>query len=369
MSQSESPITRRRFVVGALGGAGALAGGSYALARALGGDGEPTSGPTAPRDRLADFADNVQSGGPPKDGIPSIDEPELVDVAAARFLADDDVVFGLVWDGQARAYPQLVLVWHEIVNDDFPDGPLTVTYCPLTGSVVAFRGESPDGEPYTFGTSGDLVNSNLLMYDRETDSRWPQILAEAITGPARGERLTEIPVDWTTWGRWHGQHPDTRVLSTKTGHLRDYGRDPYGSYTPLGGYYAEGSGRFFGVMHEDGRLDDKEVVIGMKQGRRRLAVRKELLRERKLVAAELGGRPVAVLYDPRLDEGRGFLAEADGKPLRLEPAGEGRYADQSGATWDALGRSESGAPLPRLVSYDVMWFSWVAFFPETTLVT
>lgn len=371
---SERPVTRRRFVLAALGGAGALAGGSYVLARALGSNSERVATPVGPRDRLAEFVQNVRSGGPPKDGIPPIDEPDFVSAREARFLSDDDVVFGLARNGEARAYPQLVLVWHEIVNDELADGRISVTYCPLTGSTVAFRGGAPKGEPYTFGTSGDLVNSNLLMYDRQTDSRWPQILGQAILGPSRGRRLEEIPLDWTTWSRWRRAHPDTLVLSTKTGHLRTYGDDPYGSYAPLGGYYAEGSGRFFPVMHEDRRFDGKEVFVGVKVGPDRLAVRKDLLRRRGLATARLAGDPVAVLYDPRLDEGRAFLAQTDSQELELEATGDpGVFADPSSSTtWDATGRAQAGplagARLRRLVSYDVMWFSWAAFFPETEVV-
>ena len=175
--------------------------------------------------------------------------PQFLPAAQARFLADEDVVFGLVWAGQVRAYPQLVLVWHEIVNDRLPDGPLSVTYCPLTGSVLGFRGVAPNGRPYTFGTSGDLVDSNLLLYDRQIGSRWPQLLGQAILGPNRGRVPEQGPLECTRWGRWRVAHPGTRVLSTRTGFLRPYGRDPYGSsdYGPahdLFGYYRPGLGRY-----------------------------------------------------------------------------------------------------------------------------
>ncbi len=319
------------------------------------------------------FAENIRSGGPPKDGIPPIDDPNFVSAAEASFLSDDDVVFGLARAGEARAYPQLVLVWHEIVNDRFPDGPLSVTYCPLTGSTVAFR-STTQGEPYTFGTSGDLVNSNLLMYDRQTDSRWPQILGVAINGPSRGRRLRELPLVWTSWRRWRAAHPDTVVLSTDTGFARSYGSDPYGSYNPLGGYYEPESGLFFPVMHEDSRLANKEVVVGAKHRAGRLAVRKALLRrEQAVTAALLGGDPVVVLYDPALDEGRAYLARMDGRELQLSPTEEpGRYRDEgSGSVWDAAGRAVSApgaADLQQLLSYDCMWFAWVAFFPETDVI-
>lgn len=331
----------------------------------------PTTEGEIPEHTLADFADNIQRGGPPKDGIPPIDEPVFAPAGEVDFLQDADVVFGLSHEGVVRAYPQLVLVWHEIVNDQFPDGPLAVTYCPLTGSTVGFRGTSPTGEELTFGTSGNLVNSNLLMYDRPTDSNWPQILGTAINGPAEGTVLEEIPVVWTTWGRWREVFPDSEVLTTETGHVRSYGSDPYGSYTPLGGYYEPGSAALFPSMWSDDRFPAKEVFVGAKRGDSRLAVHKSALRERQVISAMIQDEPVAVLYDPALDEGRAFLASSSGHQLDLEPGGTpGTFVDSaSGGTWAATGQPMGGGdPLEALAFYDVMWFSWVAFFPDTEVV-
>lgn len=333
--------------------------------------GTATSEPGTPEHTLADFADNIQRGGPPKDGIPPIDEPVFAAAGDVDFLQDADVVFGLSHEGVARAYPQLILVWHEIVNDQFPDGPLAVTYCPLTGSTVGFRGTSPTGGKLTFGTSGNLVNSNLLMYDRQTDSNWPQILAAAINGPAEGSLLEEIPVVWTTWGRWRGQFPDSEVLTTDTGHVRSYGSDPYGSYNPLGGYYQPDSRALFPNMWSDDRFPPKEVFIGAKRGDSRLAVRKSTLRERQIVPAMIDDEPVVALYDPALDEGRAFMASSGGRQLNLESGGTpGTFIDSAtGGTWAATGQPiERGDPLEPLAFYDVMWFSWVAFFPNTEVV-
>lgn len=365
-------ISRRRFLV-LLGAAGALGGGAYLLRNLLPDKNTGPSSLAGTRDPLQDFAANIRSGGPPKDGIPPIDEPKFVKARSADFLTDDDVVFGLVEGGEARAYPQLILVWHEIVNDSLPLGPLSVTYCPLTGSAIGFRGKAAGGEPLTFGTSGDLVNSNLLMYDRQTDSRWPQILGQSILGSSRGTQLEVVPMTWTTWGRWKKLHPDTRVLSTETGHLRRYGQDPYGSYSPLGGYYEKGSGLYFPVMHQDRQFDRKEVVIGSKLGDARAAIRKEVLRDKKVAATEMAGRPVAFLYDPRLDEGGSYLPTVEEHEVTLAPAGLGEFRDQSsGSVFDSTGRAVSGplagASLPRVDSFDVMWFAWVAFFPETKVV-
>jgi hypothetical protein len=184
----------------------------------------------------------------------------------------------------------------------------------------------------------------------------------------------EIPLDWTSWGQWRAAHPDTVVLSTETGSVRDYGTDPYGSYTPLSGYYAPGSSRQFPVTDEDPRFDDKEVVIGVKHGADRLAVRKSTLRRRQVVQARLQGEPVSVLYDPALDEGRAYRPVTGGLRLRLAPAGEpGRYVDDmTDSLWDGMGLALAGPlrgqRLDRLVSYDVMWLAWVAFFPQTEVV-
>ncbi|MGH8936289.1 MAG: DUF3179 domain-containing protein [Acidimicrobiia bacterium] len=389
------PGASRRTFLKLLAGLGVAGGATYLGTRVLGGPGtaasttipsstRSTAASAAPSTtaqaaappvfELADFADNVQFGGPPKDGIPPIDEPKYLGAEEVDFLKDGDVVFGLEREGRVVAYPQLVLVWHEIVNDTFPDGPLSVTYCPLTGSTVAFRGTASSGEAYTFGTSGNLVSSNLLMYDRQTDSRWPQILAQAISGPALDATLEEIPVAWTTWGRWRQAHPDTEVLSTDTGYVRSYGSDPYGSYNPLGGYFAPGSPRLFPVMHFDERFDDKDVFVGVKHDPARLAVRKERLLAEGAVRTAMGEDPVVLLYDPDLDEGFAFLGRVEGDEVRLSPGDSpGRYVDEtSGSTWDAFGRAvagpREGTQLPRLSFYDVMWFAWVAFFPGTEVL-
>lgn len=174
--------------------------------------------------------------GPGKDGIPAIDDPAFQAAAEAdAWLDDGDRVVGLYHDGEARAYPQSILVWHEIVNDTVAGENIAVTYCPLTGTALGYlRGET------TLGVSGRLVNSNLIMFDRASDSLWPQILSAGIGGPHEGQGLEEVRVVWTTWGRWRERHPDTRVLTTDTGYLRNYNRDPYGGYKPVRGYYAPG---------------------------------------------------------------------------------------------------------------------------------
>lgn len=188
----------------------------------------------------------------------------------------------------------------------------------------------------------------------------------------RGEELEEFPLEWTTWQRWRDAFPHTRVLSAETGFVRRYGEDPYGSYNPVGGYYAEGSSAMFPIMHRDDRHEPKAVFIGAKLGGDRLAVSKQRAVSQQAVAAELGGTPVVFLHDPQLATARAFRAEVDGATLELAPAGTpGEYADRrGGAVWDSWGSPVTGTDLPltRVLSYDVMWFAWAAFFPDTAVV-
>ncbi|MGH3467500.1 MAG: DUF3179 domain-containing protein [Thermocrispum sp.] len=267
-----------------------------------------------------------------KDGIPSIDKPRFVPASKAGFLDDDDPVFGLEYQGEVRAYPQLVLVWHEIVNDTVGGRPLAVTYCPLTGTVIAFSAP-PGVQDLTFGTTGKLVNSNLLMYDRQTGSQWPQLLGTAVGGPLKGTKLDTVPLVWTTWKQWWTAHPDTEVLSTDTGALRSYGSDPYGSYDSFpdrGGYYAKG-GPIFPVLASSDRLADKDVVIGVRVGKERLAIDKDLVRTHRTVRAEAGGTRVEARWDDRL--------------------GTAHVVQQTAQGWE---------PADFL---DSMWFAWYAFYP------
>lgn len=364
--------TRRQFVKGmavlaALGLTGTGAAVLFQEPDGPGGDLPAGKVPPGAEPSLDELADNIVSGGPGKDGIPPIDEPEFVAASGVDFLDDRDPVFGLVHRGEVRCYPQLVLVWHEIVNDTVAGEPLSVTYCPLTGSVVAFSG-SAGGRPLTFGTTGKLVNSNLLMYDRVTDSEWPQLLGTAIRGQLRGERLRELPLVWTSWGRWRAAHPETMVLSTETGHLRPYGTDPYGSYAPLGGYYASG-GPIFPVLAESDELDPKEVVVGIKAEQGYLAVRKSRIQRLGTMSLSVGRTPVIAVWDEELATARVLVRRVQGRTLRFE---QGARRDRSGSTWTADGRAVDGPwegeQLETANFLDAMWFAWHAFYPDSELV-
>ena len=153
--------------------------------------------------------DKIRGGGPPKDGIPSIDEPIFASVEDAECVSNSDTVIGLEINGDAKAYPLFIMVWHEIVNDEVGGVPVAVTYCPLCYTNQVFERIIND-EPVEFGTSGKLYNSNLVMYDRLTDSYWSQALGTAIKGELTGEQLEIIPFDVITWGDWKVLHPDSK---------------------------------------------------------------------------------------------------------------------------------------------------------------
>lgn len=333
---SEPARSRRQFLKGAvvLGGVAGLA--SVGVWRLAADTGKEAGGaPAADAGTWLDsLAQNVVSGGPGKDGIPPIDEPRFVDAAEMRLLNDDSPVFGLTHRGVVRAYPQIVLVWHEIVNDRIAGERISMTYCPLTGSAFGVRGRTGT-TPLTFGTTGRLVNSNLLMYDRQTDSEWPQLAMAAIQGSLRGERLDVVPLVWSTWGSWRAAHPDTEVLSTDTGHIRDYGRDPYGSYTPLGGYYRD-DGLMFPVQHESDRFAPKDVVVAAQLGDRTAAVAKDAVSRRGRIEFTLADVPLVAVWD--------------------DPLGAARV------------QRRDGKQTPAVAHFDVMWFAWYAFHPDTKVI-
>jgi hypothetical protein len=200
--------------------------------------------------------DKIRGGGPPKDGIPSIDNPKYVTVSKAdEWIEDNELVLAIIYNGVKRVYPLQILVWHEIVNDFIENDPILITYCPLCGSGIAYERKINNLE-VEFGTSGKLYNSNLVMYDRKTDTYWSQIDGLAIVGELTGYQLTAISIDTVVWKDWKAAHPDSEVLSQDTGHSRNYGRDPYGNYY-------EDSFLFFPVEAEDNRIHAKTVIFGI----------------------------------------------------------------------------------------------------------
>lgn len=322
----------------------------------------PLDGKDTAKPRSIVPLDQIVSGGPPRDGIPSIDKPRFVSVPeAGKFLQDSDIVLGLDINGDIRAYPLQILVWHEIVNDKVGGVPVAVTYCPLCFTNQVFN-RMVDGQTLEFGTSGKLYNSNLVMYDRASESLWSQALGEGIVGKYAGTRLERIPFDLAYWREWKALYPDAKVLSTDTGFGRPYGADPYGDYYTSPSIY-------FPISNHDSRLGLKEIVIGLEHDGVYRAYPLSKIEEH-VINDDLAGRPVLIAsHYPFMT--RVFDRTVDGQVLEFEYK-DGVMTDrQTGSVWGFDGVATDGEMtvkrLQRLPLDQGFWFEWVAFHPGTEL--
>ncbi|MFO8231861.1 MAG: DUF3179 domain-containing protein [Longimonas sp.] len=299
-------------------------------------------------DDLSDYTDFMMSGGPPPDGIPAIDDPQFVDADGAD-LDDGDMIIGFVHNGEARAYPQNIMVHHEIVNDAVGRLNVAVTYCPLTATAQGFkRGDT------TLGVSGQLLNSNLVMFDRNTESYFSQIAATGLTGDHASATLDEVNLIWTTWDPWRAQHPETQVLSDDTGHMRNYSNDPYGRYNPRGGYY-NAREVIFPLMHESDAHHPKDMVVGARTDEESVHFMLDTLEDERVLRAD----GFIAVYDERFHTGH--IYEADEMP-DVTPTENNRYEiDGESYAPDAL-------PLDALVSIEAFFFAWNAFYPDSNTV-
>jgi hypothetical protein len=267
----------------------------------------------------------IFAGGPPKDGIPSLDYPKFIKAAQVDFLRDEDRVLALTRNGIAKAYPLRILNWHEIVNDQFGDEGIIITYCPLCGSGTASLAKVSD-KSLQFGVSGLLYNSDVLMYDRQTQSLWSQILSQAVTGPMKGTMLPAVAVTHTTWADWRSRHPDTLVLSEDTGFSRNYQANPYE------GYERE-SNIMFPVRFRSEGYHPKEQVLGLViDGKAKAYPFVELAKGSGEVKDVLAGENVLVRYS---------------------------HDHKSAEIFD-----DDGNPLPGVALF---WFAWYAFHPGTEI--
>jgi len=304
--------------------------------------------------------DKIKGGGPPKDGIPSIDDPKFAEIAGSQFVSDSDVVIGLEINGDSRAYPLFILVWHEIVNDRVGDVPVAVTYCPLCYTNQVFE-RVINGNEVEFGTSGKLYNSNLLMYDRWTESYWSQALGIAVTGELTGMQLKKIPFDVITWGDWKKLHPDTLVLTTDTGHLRSYATDPYGDY------YTDPR-IIFPIDNKDDRMHPKEVILGIHKDGIYKAYKQKDVELYKIINDDIGQTHL-MLVSLYPQNSRIFDRTLDGEILEFEFVDDQITDTKTNSVWNYDGISISGslegAKLTRISIEPGFWFEWAAFHPET----
>ena len=261
--------------------------------------------------------DNLVSGGPEKDGIPSIDNPKYLSAGEAD-LEDGETVFGINHNGFVAAYPKSIMFWHEIANEEIDGEKISITYCPLTESIIGYK----DVE---LGVSGELYNSNLVTYDRATDARIPQIYGKAIEGSIAGEELDTFEVTVTSWKNWKEENPETLVLSPDTGFSRDYNRDPYPGYDKIYNIW-------FPVAASSDELKSKDIVLGIEHEGNFVAIQKEWFNEKYPNGLDIsvGEEKIKVTYDKKFET----------------------------LTINNL----------EVKSFELYWFAWYAYHPETELI-
>lgn len=263
-------------------------------------------------------------GGPPRDGIPAINNPKFITVDKVNYLQDDDIVIGLVRGDIARAYPTRILVWHEIVNDVIANEALAITYCPLCGTAMVFD-RQVGGKARTFGVSGLLYRSDVLMYDQESESLWSQLAMQAVSGPAIGTTLTWLASEHITWRAWREKYPHGQVLSTDTGYQRNYQGQAYASY------FASDS-NLFPVPYTRKELPNKDWVIGVLIDDQAKAYPVKHFLKKNTLQDNLSGKQIRVHYDV--------------------------------ATRQPKVSDSKGQVIPSVM---VFWFAWQAFYPTTKL--
>lgn len=309
--------------------------------------------------------DEIRWGGVRRDGIPPLKNPKTLAAAQAEYLADTDVVFGVVVNGEARAYPKRILAWHEMVKDVVGGVSINGVYCTLCGSMIVYQTETNEGTHYELGTSGFLYRSNKLMYDHATKSLWSTIQGEPVVGELVGKGIKLQPhyVVTTTWGQWRELHPFTRVLSLDTGYRRDYGEG-----VAYRSYFASDE-LMFDVPAVDTRLNNKDEVFVVRRPNSQppLAISLKLLRATPVFHQSLGSFRFVVLTD---QTGANRAYEA-GDTTFVDLHNE-TVRDSSGKTWkvgeEALVADDGQVRRSRLPAHRAFWFGWYAANPETRLI-
>ncbi len=318
--------------------------------------------------------------GQVRDGIPSIDLPKFVAVdPGPGWIAELEPVISLEIDGDARAYPIQILTWHEIVNDMVGGVPVIVTFCPLCNTALVFE-RTINGAFHDFGVSGMLRFSDLVMYDRQTETWWQQIGGEAIVGELTGTKLNQLPAAIVSWQDFRNSFPDGQVLSRDTGYQRQYGMNPYSGYDHIN------QAPFLFTGPDDDRLRPVERVTTVDLNGETAAYPFLELEKALVVNDVLGGEPLVVFFSKGTlsaldqsaiaasrDVGAGVVYSRilDGTELTFT-ALDGMFVDdQTGSTWDIMGRALdgelAGKELTPVVHANHFWFAWAAFQPETRI--
>ena len=336
-----------------------------------GGGGAPPPPPPPPAEWLID-ENFIFDGGPGADGIPSLENPNFESASTISTVNPDDLAVAVKHAGEVKIYPQDIMDWHEIVNDGPDDDPMTLSYCPLTGSATAWKGTIAHANQ-SFGVSGLLYNSNLLLYDRETRSLWSQMYEAAVFGPRIRELPDRLQLIEAKFGTLRGMFPDAMTMNRATGFIRDYPQYPYGNYR-------EAAGLLYPVTNADNRMHPKTRVIGVRDGEgvddtvtakvyqlggfgdSTVAINDQV-GNLSIVVVGNTALDFAVIYDRELEDGTILTFSP------IEGDGANIMRDDEGNVWDAFGMAVSGpragTQLSMTNSYTAFWFAWVAHFPDS----
>jgi len=312
--------------------------------------------------------DQVFDGGPGRDGIPSVDNPQFTNVNNASYLQDNDLVIGINIGGTIRAYPHPILDWHEIVNDDISGQKTAITYCPLTGSAIAWKRQGIVSNS-TFGVSGLLYNSNLIPYDRGSNSNWSQMRLQCVNGTHIGKDIETSKIIETTYKTWREIYPGSQLLSANTGFGRQYGNYPYGSYRTNGDL-------LFPVNNEDNRLNKKARVLGLIVGSTTMVfpissfdaevtVKNVSFGGKDFVVIGSNDKNFAAAYNRKLADETllEFSAVQNELPIVM--------VDDESNRWDIFGEvvegPRAGESLEQAKAFISYWFAWAAFYPNALI--
>ncbi|MBI3244682.1 MAG: DUF3179 domain-containing protein [Chloroflexi bacterium] len=325
---------------------------------------------------------DILSGGPPKDGIPAIDSPTFVAVseADAWLKSVEPVIFFQIGD-DARAYPIQIFMWHEIVNDTVGDVPVVISFCPLCNTAIAFERTAAGGQVFDFGTTGRLRYSNLIMYDRQTETWWQQATGQAIAGELTGAQLVFRPASIISWADFKANYPDGKVLSRDTGFSRPYGDNPYVGYDDV-----NNPPFLYRGPKTPGELPPVARVLTINLNGEAVAYPYDILQQMSVVNDTVGGTEVVVLWaagtasaldGDTVAGGRdvgaanAYERELDGQALTFALDSSKIVDDETGSEWDVLGQAVNGPltgkQLTPVVAVNHFWFSWAAFKPETRI--
>lgn len=327
---------------------------------------------------------DIVSGGPPPDGIPPIDDPRFRSIADVDYLGEDEAVIVVEVNGEAKAYPVQILIWHEIVNDSFGDLPVTVTYCPLCNSALAFDRRLGE-RVLSFGTSGELYQSALVMYDRETESLWAHFTGQAIVGHYAGVELARVPAQTISWAQFTESFPEGQVLDIDTGVDRPYGSNPYVGYDdvasdPIGGFISQPI---------DDQFASKDRIVGVEGDAGSFALPLDVVAADGALEFDDGDRTLVAFHEDGLasaldasgiGDGRdvgqtGVFVAADpnGSKLSFDVTDDGFVDTETRSTWNITGQATSGplegVTLDAVPHVDTFWFAWATYRPDSELIS